>query len=389
MEEQYIDIANFKRQYENALRRLDDCDSVSAANKDLVRRFVRDAALGKTIVGRKKRKVGSATLVGYLNHLMTFMLRVKKDLDQLSITDMEHYIEALETDAVASRARRVIGSSVAACGKPYSPRYKVDNKVVIRKFYKWLWGENKRYPEIVEWFDTYCDEPEIPALSEAEIEKLLDKSRSTFERAFVQTLFDGGYRLGELLNVRLKHVQFIRFDDGTRSIGTSLNCFSLRVPYSKTLPRTVLMPIPTTTKWLKLWLEEHPANPRINDDGTIDANDLMAPLFPISDGGARHRINRLGKRALNKRVYPHLIRHTSATYWANRLSYFQLCKRFGWTMTSQQPQRYIDRSGMEQLPIVEKFHEDDRAKLVREKALLQAELAELRDQLSDSRRTTS
>ncbi len=383
MEEQYIDIANTKKQYQQVLIRLDNSKEISPRNKELLRSFFRDAALGKTIIGKKKKKIGFAALVGYFQHLLTFMLFVKKDLDKLTNDDMERYIEALETDVVRSRALRIYGNKSILLGSPYSPRYKVDNKVTIRKFYKWLWGNNRRYPKLVEWFDTYAEDTEIPALLEHEVELLVDNGRTIFERSFIQSLFDGGYRLGEILNIRLKHVRLLRFDEGHYGSNGSMKCFALRVPFSKTFPRTVPMPMPATTKWLSLWLDHHPANPVIKDDGTLEADDLMAQLYPTTDTGARHRLNRLGKRVLNKRVYPHLLRHSSATHWANKLSYFQLCKRFGWTMTSKQPQRYIDRAGIDQMAVVEKFNEDDRMKMLREKTRLQTELTELKAQMAD------
>ncbi len=59
-------------------------------------------------------------------------------------------------------------------------------------------------------------------------------------------------------------------------------------------------------------------------------------------------------------------RHSSATYWCNKLSYFQFCKRFGWTVTSKMPQKYIDREGVDELAVAEKYHEDVRAKLAKE-----------------------
>ena len=66
-------------------------------------------------------------------------------------------------------------------------------------------------------------------------------------------------------------------------------------------------------------------------------------------------VKRMGERALRKRVYPHLLRHTSATYWSNRLSWFKLCKRFGWAMTSSMPQRYIDREGVDEIEMARAY----------------------------------
>lgn len=64
-----------------------------------------------------------------------------------------------------------------------------------------------------------------------------------------------------------------------------------------------------------------------------------------------------------KRIYPDLLRHSSATYWSNKLPWFKLCKRFGWAMTSAMPQRYIDHEGVDEVDVARLYHEDSRAQL--------------------------
>ena len=362
MEEEYIDISNISKHYASATSQLLTNPKISDHNKQLVKSYLRDAALGKTIIDRAKKKISPSTLISYICHLSILILFVNKDLDKLDNSDMENYIEALETDVIRSRKKIMVGRQIRVSNTPYSPRYKVDNKVTIKKFYKWLLGDNIRYPKIVEWFDTYIKEKEISALTVLEIERLVDRGKKTLQRAFVQMLFDGGFRISEFLNIRLHHLRLRNFDEVHQN---SIKCFSARVVFSKTFPRTVLMPMGTTTKWLKMWLEEHPANPRIKPDGTIEADDVTMPLFPITAGAARQLLSRLGRHVLGKRVYPHLLRHSSATYWCNKLSYFQLCKRFGWSMTSKQPKRYIDREGIEELAVARNYYDDERSKLTR------------------------
>ena len=53
---------------------------------------------------------------------------------------------------------------------------------------------------------------------------------------------------------------------------------------------------------------------------------------------------RLGKRVLYKRVTAHVLRHSSATYFANKLNHYQLCYRYDLTMSSDQVNRYVDRA---------------------------------------------
>ncbi|MCK4873246.1 MAG: site-specific integrase [Phycisphaerales bacterium] len=352
-EEEYIDIKNNKRNLELTLARLRADGRISETNKEIIQQFLRDAALGKTVIGRRKKKISDATLITYILHLYPVMLFLRKDLDKIGQDELERFVEALEGGAVRSRSPRLSGSRVASSGAPLSERYQVNVKKTIKKFYKWLLGSPKEYPPLVSWIDTYVQDKEVAALSEQEIGRMLDRAKTVLQRALIQVLFDGGFRIGELLNIRLKHVRLARFDPRE----PEKKCFVVRVPFSKTMPRTVALPMPASTKWLTLWLEDHPARAEIADDGSVQARNIDAQLFPTTANAVRLVVGRLGRSVLNQRVYPHLIRHSSATFWANRLPYFKICKRFGWTMTSQMPQRYIDRAGIDELSVARIYSE--------------------------------
>jgi integrase len=354
MEEEYIELRDYQRDYENAITRLQNDGNIREKNKELVRVFLRDAALGKTVLGRAKKKIGKARLVGYINQLYPLLLFAKKDLDKLTQEDMEDFVEALESDEIMSRTKRLN----QICKVPYSDCGKVDIKVTVRKFYKWLLGNSKSYPSIVEWIDTYNKPKEVQALTEIEVETMINGCNFPMHKALIQVLFDGGFRVGELMNIRLKHVRQRSYDpnDPTKY------CFLLRVPYSKTLPRTVVIPMSASTRLLSVWLDYHPEKPFIQVDGTLSAKDMNAQLFPVAIGTIRSILNNAGKKYLSKRVYPHLMRHSSATYWSNRLSYFKMCKRFGWTMTSSMPQRYIDREGVDEFEVVQIYNKGEQAK---------------------------
>jgi len=293
---------------------------------------------------------------------------------------MENFIEALESDVIRSRAKRTVNSQVIRSNAKYSPHYKHDIKKSIKKFYKWLWGNSRSYPAIVEWIDTYLEPKEVPALRHHEVERIVDTCITIKQRAIVQTLYDGGFRISEFLNLRLHHLrlqQFIPNDPSKR-------CFFARVVFSKTSRRTVALPMHESTKWLSRWLEEHPARPIIQPDGSIQSDDNMAQLFPVSDNAIRLFLKRFGQLALNKRVYPHLLRHSSATYWANKLPYFKFCKRFGWTMTSKMPQRYIDREGVDEIEVAVIYHRNEQTKLARDNEQLSNQLAELKARSRDA-----
>ncbi|MDX9857590.1 MAG: hypothetical protein RBT76_07365 [candidate division Zixibacteria bacterium] len=141
----------------------------------------------------------------------------------------------------------------------------------------------------------------------------------------------------------------------------------MRIEYSKTKPRTISLPL--STKYLKTWLDEHPAKGKPE-----------AQLFPLRYDNMRMIVHRVGRRVLGKQVAPHLLRHSSATYYANRLSNrFKLCYRYGWAMSSKQVDRYIDRAGIMEEETAQTIHEDERSKRSRESESLREEVVMLRE----------
>lgn len=345
-DESFIDTRQSQRLYNSSYTRFMANPEFSDVNKELVRLYLRDASLGKTMPGRQKKKIGYERMSIYINHLTIFLLQVKKDLNAVTLEDMETFIEALENDRIRARRTQIKGEvPLSKQVLPYSPRFKVDIKHSLRKFYKWLLGNNRIHPPLVEWIDTSCPEKEIAALSEQEVKSMVMSSAPLVCRALIQVLFDGGFRISELLNIRLRHVSYKQVDPAM----PAFRCFVVRVPFSKTLRRTVTLPMTDSAALLQQWLQAHPGKPRIEQDGSITAERPDSQLFPLFPDSPRAMLRRIGLRCLRKRVYPHLLRHSSATYWCSRLSYFQLCKRFGWSMTSKMPQRYIDREGLDDL----------------------------------------
>ena len=372
--EEEIKIGNWEERLERGMKKLEEDPLVSERNRELILRYLRDARLGKTLFGRAKKKIGPARLLTNTIHLTTFLHFVQKDFVSITQHDMEAFIEALELGKIRSRRKTALRRGVMIVrDHPLSPCYQVDLKVTLRKFYKWFLGNGRTYPEIVEWIDTSLSPKEVSALTRAEVQRMIDRAQRICHRAMIQVLFDGGFRLSEFLNIRLRHVVLRSFDPQN----PSRKCFFLRVPYSKTSPRTVSLPMEESTKWLQLWLEDHPARPELTEDGTIHADDTSTQLFPVTPASVSYVLRRFGKEAIKKRVYPHLMRHASATFWCNKLPYFKFCKRFGWTMTSKMPQRYIDREGIDEVEVAQIYHNEIEAKLNREKERLAAQVIEL------------
>ena len=311
------DIHNRKKSFQGILQNFENNINIIERNKDLILKFIRDCRLGKTLKKRQKKVIGEARCIKYLYILKRLSLWFNKPFDEVNQKDMEIFIEGLENDKykyeLKGKNNQVIKS------KELSHSTKVDYKKTIRKFYKWLFGNNDHYPELVDWIDTYDVVKEIPALRREEVEKLADASKIR-DKAIIIFLFDSGARAEEFLNIRICDLTKIE------------DVYKLRIVHSKTKPRTIHLPI--ASKYLDMWLKEYK-----------DKEDHEY-LFPLTYEGLRMMLHRIGKRILNKSVYPHLMRHSSATYYANLLNHQQLCYRYGWSMASNMPNRYLDREGI-------------------------------------------
>lgn len=92
------------------------------------------------------------------------------------------------------------------------------------------------------------------------------------------------------------------------------------------------------------------------------------PVYNGTYDSMRSFLRRLGSKVLKKNINPHLFRHSSATYYASKLNRQELCYRYGWAFSSNMPDIYISRAGMQS----EKLDE----------AFTQTELGELKSKLS-------
>ena len=337
-----IDVHNTKRNYERALRKLKTDRRIIKENKKLILDFIKDCKLGKTIKHREKKKIGDSRCLRYMFDLRKLSNWFHKPFDEVTQKDMEKFITDLENDKLKKQDK-----------SKYSDRTKVDIKKTLKKFYKWLEGNNDHYPEIVSWIDTYIKAPEIPALTREEVERMVEQTASIRDKAMIMLLFDSGARIEEFLNIRLKNL--IKRED----------YYMVRIEHSKTKPRTISLPM--CTKVIEEWFALHP-----------DRNSPEAQLAPINYDNLRMILNRIGKRVLHKNINPHLFRHSSATYYCNKLTQFQLCYRYGWSMASKQPARYIDREGVNEHETARMIKSDEISSVKKENQELREDLIGLK-----------
>ena len=81
----------------------------------------------------------------------------------------------------------------------YAELTKVDFKKLVRRFYKWLEGNNKSYPDKVDWIkckEKIGNKESLDIITPSEIKKVIDTCESPRDKAFISLLYEGGFRIG-------------------------------------------------------------------------------------------------------------------------------------------------------------------------------------------------
>lgn len=201
-------------------------------------------------------------------------------------------------------------------------------KVYIKKFFKWLNG-NETYPDAVKWIKVKNHKKRTlhsDILTPGEVLSMIDAADNPRDRALVSITHESGGRVGEILGLKQKDVEPDQY-------GVIINITG------KTGPRRVRLI--DTAPDLTLWLNNHPYKGRDMPVFYSSRN----PSKAITGAAVQWIFKKLAKKAgIEKRVYPHLFRHTRATRLAGKMTDAELKKFLGWTPDSQMVGTYVSLS---------------------------------------------
>jgi len=205
---------------------------------------------------------------------------------------------------------------------------KHDYRVALKKFFRWL-RKSENYPEEVSWIKTAqgMNSRKLPEelLSEKDIKQLVATSSDPQTKAIVAVLWDAGLRIGELLTMKIRHVE-------------PEKNYARIIVEGKTGMRRLII----TYSWPYLiqWLNLHP----LKDDNS-------APLWlkrnneSMNYVDARKRLSSLARKAkIRKKIYPHLFRHSRATFMASKLTEAEMSQFFGWIPGTKMAATYVHLS---------------------------------------------
>lgn len=314
---------------------------ICAEDKQLILGFLNHLALGKRLGRKKRRSIQAKTLYKYAYIMQDICHYLNKPLKKIAQADIDLFRQNLKKGAY---------------GKFSSNTMRDIEYKVLRMFFIWLGKE-----ELVDYTDDYREFREVPALKREQVDKM-GSALKLVDKLTLWLLFDGGFRAEEFLNIKYSDVK----DEERKSKGY----YKIRIRQSKTKPRTLSVAL--CTDLLDEWLKTN--KDKIHSDNY---------LIPISYNHLRMKVERWAQKYLKLDwVTPHVLRHSSVTYYCKLLNQYQLCLRYGWSMSSDMPKRYIDREGVEEEVIGDKIMNDEAITFREENKDLKEQVAQMNETLS-------
>ncbi len=301
-----VDIYDFQRRLEQAMDKLRK-DNIGTEN-------IRDISSFSKIKLAKGVSPGRAAKI--IHCLRLLAKRLRKPFRQATKDDLIALVGNLERS-------------------DYAEHTKYDLKVMLKMFYKWLKGNDESAPPEIAWLKKSKKNlnHKLPEdlLSEDEVLQMVEAAINPRDKTLILVLYETGCRIGELLSLQMKNVNFDQYGAVLRVTG-------------KTGDRRVR--IISSAPVLASWLNAHP---RANDPDAwlwFQYKNNKKTDKCLRHGTVYATLKKIAKRAgIQKKVYPHLFRHSRATALANKLTEAQMKEHFGWVQGSEMAATYVHLSG--------------------------------------------
>ena len=150
-------------------------------------------------------------------------------------------------------------------------------------------------------------------LTEDEIERMTEAARTPRDRAFVSVLYESGLRIGEMLSLKIKNVHL-------EEHGTILTVNG----------KNGIRRVRVTSSFQKLanWIKIHPLREDLNATLWISLR-TRARDKTLKGKTVNTLLKDLAKKAgIEKRIYPHLFRHSRAVHLSKYLTAAQMKELF-------------------------------------------------------------
>lgn len=320
-----------KGRLDSYIRRLERSEDITPKNKKAIRAFADSC----TVEG-----LALSSVAKYLNSLIRIAKWTKKDFEKCRKEDIEKIVAKIQCDDCSEWTKHA-------------------HKVALKKFFRQL-RKTDQYPEEVRWIKTSMKRrnSKMPEelLNEDEILRMMDHCQNLRDRAIISFLWESGCRVGELLSLQIKHVEFD--EDGYARV---------IIPEGKTGPRRLRCV--SSAPHLNLWLLNHPLK-----------GDKNAPLWvgigtagrdrPLMYTAVRKLLSSAARRAeIKKAVNPHNFRHSRATFLALHMTEAQMKQYLGWVQSSSMAAVYVHLAGRDTDNAVERIYGVEKEESKRDSVL--------------------
>ncbi|MBI4044783.1 MAG: tyrosine-type recombinase/integrase [Candidatus Diapherotrites archaeon] len=288
------------------------------------------------------RGVTAGARIHYLRFLEVFCSFCKKQFSQVTKQDIVDFMRFVQEYQSKIYGRKLSKSTIG--------HYKTALKYFFVKLYegKSVERNSRGIPMPVAWItsdknDRVLKRPE-DMLSQAQVKTLIEAADNPRDKAMISVLYEGALRASELLDMTSDSVKLDKYGA----------IISVR---GKTGQRTIRLinSVPDLTVWLNchplkskenfyLWTAIRKRVPRSFESTTKTHFHYYGERLRIK--GLQGLMWKLKDRAgIQKRVHPHLLRHTRLTELAKKLTEQELKMYAGWSPESRMASQYVHLSG--------------------------------------------
>jgi integrase/ribosomal protein L40E len=262
------------------------------------------------------------TKSAFIGILLSFGRHLKKPFKEATEDDIRRYLRRISAN----------GNSLNTWN---------NTAIKIRKFYRWLYGMEKgENPKQVAWVKCRKRKNQLPIdhfLTKDEFYQFVRTTDNSRDRAFLMTLWESSARISEILDLRIKNIEFDRYG-------------AVLIINGKTGRRRIRLieAVPD----LQTWLNQHPFRdiPEAPIWQSTEARNSEGKLIPegITLNSVYWMFKKYKKKSgIKKHIHPHLLRHMRATELSGILSEQELKLWEGWTPDSRMASTYIHLRGQD------------------------------------------
>ena len=347
MPEEKVDFHNNARRIVSNIEKIKNEERILAKNKKKILEFIDSC---------RARNLANPTLSKDCYALWYIGFHLQKDFTKCKRLDIEKLCTKINNQKAKNKKTKE--------EKDWSPETKRNHKVIMKKLFQWLYSMDKgEYPDCVKWVETTLKESQtkLPEdlLTEDDIKALMSACENIRDKTLISLLFETGCRVGELLNIRLKHIEIINSGNDA-FVMLNGKTGMRRVP--------IVVSIPPIASYMAI----HPFRKTVEegDDPNYDPNSFLfltrmyrtkgtkgskSEWKPLGYTSVRKILFLASKKAgIKKNIHPHLFRHSSATINAKYFTDAQMRAYHGWSKSSRTPSIYTHLSAKDMVEAVNK-----------------------------------